>query len=238
MEENTTKNIRSRYFACILYPDNPYHCEYLQFLVDSQKGFYIIHDAGSDMAELPYTGYVPEHLDDCGKTHIHCILEFKNARRESGLIKSNPKVRYYKDETSKRLFTLYDIPYISLPLQEVIQPIVGKYEPIIDIYAYCQYILHKDFKSVALGKKQYSIQDIRMLNADRSLLDKYYEFSELTDKQCVDVIKSIWDCSGGDYNTFTSLLTMYSSDKPLKYAQSHAYFINKFIINERININD
>ena len=82
-------NIRSRYFACILYPDNAYHCEYLQFLRESQKGFYIIHDAGADMYNVPYSGFVPDRYEDSSKAHIHCILEYKNSRRASGIIKSN-----------------------------------------------------------------------------------------------------------------------------------------------------
>ena len=232
------KNIRSRYFACILYPENAYHCEYLQFLRESQKGFYIIHDAGSDMYNVPYSGFVPDRFEDSGKAHIHCIMEFKNARRASGIIKSNPYVRYYKNARTEQLFTVYDILYISLPLEEVVQPIVGQFQPIIDIYAYCQYILHKDFKSVSLGKKQYSVSDIQMLNADRTLLDKYYECSELTDKECLEIIRSIWVSSDGDYNTFLSLLSMYSSDKPLKYVQSHAYFIQKFLLRNEVLTND
>lgn len=224
---------RSRYYACMLYPENPYHCEYLQYLIDTQTGFYIIHDKGSDMANLPYAGFVPEHTEDTGKAHIHCIIMYKNARTESGIIKSNPYVRYYKDEKSKQFFTVYDIPYISLPLQEVIKPVVEHFEPLTDIYAYAQYILHKDFKSVALGKKQYTVQDIHMMNCDRSLLDNIYAEREMTDNDCLDAVRQIWDCSVGDYNTFLNLLQMYSNDKVLKYVQSHAYFINKFILERK-----
>lgn len=224
------KEIRSRYYACMLYPENPYHCEYLQYLVDTQTGFYIIHDKGSDMHNVPYAGYLPEHFEDSGKPHIHCILIYKNARTQNGIIKSNPYVRYYKNEITKQLFTVYDIPYINLPLQEVIKPIVEHFEPLTDLYAYSEYILHKDFKSVALGKKQYSVQDIHMLNCDRSLLDGIYAEREMNDNDCLDAVRQIWNCSAGDSDTFLKLLQMYPNDKVLKYVQSHAYFINKFII--------
>lgn len=237
--KNNGREVRSRYYACMLYPDNAYHCEYLQYLVDTQTGFYIIHEKGSDMYELPYTGFVPEHTEDTGKAHIHCILIYKNARTENGIIKSNPYVRYYKDENTERLYSLYDIPYISLPLQEVIKPVVEHFEPLTDIYAYCQYILHKDFKSVALGKKQYEVSDLRMLNSDRSLLDNFYLERELTDKDCLETVRQLWGCSAGDYDTFLSLCQMYSNDKVLKYVQSHAYFINKFIIERNeVKVND
>lgn len=226
------KTIRSRYFACILYPDNSYHCEYLQYLLYSQTGFYIIHDRGSDLSEIPYKGMVSERHIDHSKPHIHCIMIFKNARTEKGLINSLPKVRYYENVVTKQLYSLYDIPYISLPVQEVVRPLVEKFEPIIDIYAYCQYILHKDYKSIALGKRQYEINDIQMLNSERTLLDKFYTEREITDKDCIEIIQNIRNVADS-YDTFVNLLAMYPDDKVLKYAQSHAYFIDKFIFNRK-----
>ena len=241
-KNNSARNereVRSRYYACMLYPDNAYHCEYLQYLIDTQSGFYIIHDKGSDMYNVPYTGYVPEHTEDDGKAHIHCVLIFKNARTENGIIKSNPYVRYYKNAYSKQLFTLYDIPYMALPLEEVIRPVVEHFEALTDIYAYAEYLLHKDFKSVALGKRKYEISDIHMLNSDRSLLDNIYAIREMTDNECLETVRQLWNCSAGDMNTFLSLVQMYSNDKVLKYVQSHAYFINKYIIERNeVKVND
>lgn len=228
-----TKVLRSRYFACILYPENPYHCELLQFLRETHTGFYIIHYSDSDLCQLPSVGFISEHHEDGCKPHIHCILEFRNARTESGLIKHFPHVRYYKDEYSKQFFTLYDIPYTDLPLQEVVKPVVEHWEALTDVYAYAEYILHKDFKSVVSGKKMYEVSDIQMLNSDRSYLSRFYECMDLTDADCLQLVRDFWRCAEGDYDIFLDLLQMYSSEKPLKYVQSHAYFINKYILENK-----
>lgn len=239
MDKALLGKIRTRYFTCVLYPNNPYHCEILQYWKQYQTGFYIIHEKGSDLVNVPYAGFVPEHVEDSGKNHIHVFLEFKNARTASGLIKSMPVVRYYKNEQTKQFFTVYDIPYISLPVQEDLRHIVEYFEPITDTHAYALYMIHQDFTSVALGKKQYSVQDIKMLNSDRSYLERFYETRQFTDSDCLDIVSNLWECSQGDKKTFLQLLQLQSSEKPLKYVQSHAYFIEKYILNRNeVNIND
>ena len=247
-EENADQKRKSKYIAIVLYPDNPYHMNYLHYLEDTQEGFYIIHDFGDDLAEIPLDGVYLKDSEKIRneKKHIHCILSFKNPRSGSGFLKSLPTMKYYQYEEQSKLFTVYDIPYISIPdkkantcIVEVNKPLLSTCKPVVDIYAYSQYILHRDFKSFALGKKQYNIQDIRMLNCDRTFLDKFYAVDELNDSQILDIVNQIWTSSNCNKKTFIQLLSMYSNQKVLKYVQSHAYFINKFIVeNSEVKIYD
>ena len=144
MAEN--KNIKSRCHAIMLYPDNPYHVQLLDYLKKTYDGFYICHESGSDNYSIPQAGYVGIQHDE--KKHLHVVLQFKNPRTSSGFIKSLPTVRYYKplqvnnyDEKFKQqLFTVYDVSYLDIPLEEIIQPIISHTEIISDIYAYAHYL--------------------------------------------------------------------------------------------------
>lgn len=244
-KEIDENKIRSRYFTYILYPDNPYHTEYLYYLKQFANGFYIIHDEGDELYHTPLSG-VQQILKSCkNKPHIHVFQIFKNARKADGILKSLPTMKYYQvigenqNETNigKSFLTIYDLPYITLPVQEVIKPLVEKVKPIRDPFSYATYLLHRDYNSIATGKKQYSINDINMLKSDRSLLSQFYEDYTLTDAGLVDLVMQIYSCSDGDINLFLQLCCMHSSDV-IKYVQSHAYFINKFIIEGNRQVND
>ena len=104
-----------------------------------------------------------------------------------------------------------------------------KVKPIRDPFSYAAYLLHRDYNSIATGKKQYSINDINMLNRIEVYSIQFYEDYALTDAGLVDLVMQIYACSDGDINLFLQLCCMHSSEV-IKYVQSHAYFINKFII--------
>lgn len=227
-----TKSLKSRLFTFVLYPDNAYHMQYLHYLEANATGFYIIHSSGDDLVNIPYAGFISDIKQATEKKHIHVWLQFKNPRTLNGFLKSLPRVRYYKDEKTKRFFTLYDIPYINLPLQEVIKPIIEHAEIINDTFAMAQYFIHKDFNSVALGKKQYSISDIKLLDCDVSYLNKFYTQNELTDSDIIDILYQILSVSDNK-TMFLQLCAMHSNPSVLKYVQSHAYFINTFIFDTR-----
>lgn len=230
--------LKSRYISIVLYPDNPYHMEYLHFLEDTQTGFYIIHDTGDDLANVPLYGVNIEKKECYAKKHIHCMLCFKNARSGYGYLKSLPIVRYYQYAEQKQLFTVYDVPYTGIPdkandgsIVEINKPLLDKCKPITDIYAHCLYYLHRDYKSYAEGKKLYNVNDIKMLNSDRSFLDRFYHVDDdMSDGQILDLIEQIWTCSNHDLTIFRQLLSMHSNPLLLKYVQSHAYFIKQFLI--------
>lgn len=234
--------IRSKYFTYMLYPDNAYHMEYLSYLEKTADGFYIIHKQGDELVNIPLTGILTERKNSKGKAHIHVFQIFKNARKVSGVLDSFPVMKYYEVlstyEIKQKLFlTVYDLPYITLPVQEVYKPLVEVVKPIIDPYAYATYLLHKDYKSYSAGKRVYDIKDIKMLKSDRTLLNRFFDDYKLTDEQMVDLIMQIYACSDGDKNLFLQLCCMHSSEV-IKYVQSHAYFIKTFIFEKGENVND
>lgn len=238
------KNIKSRCHAIMLYPDNPYHVELLEYLKKTYDGFYICHDSGSDNFSIPRPGYIASQHDE--KKHLHVVIQFKNPRTSSGFIKSLPTVRYYKplqlnnyDEKFKqRLFTVYDLSYLDISLQEIIQPIISHTEVISDIYAYSHYLLHKDFKSVMLGKKEYSFNDVQPLCSSVEHYSDYFMQTDNNDSEMLDQIVQIWSCCDGSLNMFIQLCSMHSN-KLVKYVQSHSYFIDKFIVNNKeVNVYD
>lgn len=212
--------------------------EYLHFLETSSTGFYVIHDAGDELVNIPFVGVTTEQKVSKSKKHIHVLLEFKNPRSLSGFLKSFPVMRYYSDVTQKQFFTVYDIPYLNIPVQEVYKPLIEHAEIVSDVYALAVYFLHQDYKSIACGKKQYSIKDVKNLNCDVSYLSKYFNEYEITDAEILDIIYQIWYVSDSK-QMFLQLISMHNNPKVLKYVQSHAYFIQKFIIEEKeVNIND
>lgn len=243
MGKYENKVIRSRNFGFILYPENPYHMQYLHYLENYATGFYILHDKNADNFYTPFCGFA-EAVQHDEKPHFHCVVQFKNPRTADGVLKSIPTVKYYKpcqlenitNEIKQRFFTVYDVSYLDIPVEEVNKKIVEHIEPISDIYGYAQYMLHKDFKSVMQGKKEYEFTDVNPFSNPIETISDYFVKTDMSDGQIIDIIYQIASCCDGDYNTFVQLCSMYSDQKVIKYVQSHAYFINNFILspNRRI----
>lgn len=233
---NPVKVLKSRYFAFILYPDNPYHMQYLHFLETSHDGFYILHDKNADNFYIPMAGYEGEQHNE--KSHFHVVVRFRNPRSLSGFQKSIPAVKYYQplqldnvdEKTKKRLFNVYDISCIDIPVQEIYKPVVEHIEPVTDIFGYCQYLLHKDFKSVVQGKKEYQFYDVKPLFCDLHAFSDYFDQTKQSENELLDTVLQIASCADGDKNTFVQLIQMHTNPNVLKYVQKHAYFIDKYIL--------
>lgn len=229
---------KSKNIGFVLYPCNTYHMMFLDFLKNNYDGYYIKHDAGADNFHVPLAGMVAEQHDE--KEHLHCVVMLPYARTASGFIKSLPTVRYYKplqlenisDEIKQRLFTVFDISYLDIPVQEIIQPIVGHAELIHDIYAYSMYVLHKDIKSKFLGKKEYSFNDVCPLSCTVERFQDYFTSTEDSDADMLDICVQIWAQCDDNIDMFMQLISMHSN-KLVKYVEKHAYFINTFIINRK-----
>ena len=46
---------KGRNIAIVLYPDNRYHMEYLEYLQEYAKGFFIVHKAEAEEKKIIYT---------------------------------------------------------------------------------------------------------------------------------------------------------------------------------------
>lgn len=230
------ENQKSRNFAIMLYPDNPYHMQYLHYLENTYDGFYILHEKNSDNALLPLPGYEYEHHTE--KAHIHCVIRFKNPRTLKGFKKKIPNVKYYNplpleninDETKSRFYTVYDISYVDIPVQEIYKPVIEHVEVVSDIYAYAQYMLHRDFDSFVRGKKTYELSDVKPLNCETSSISDYFRQTVQTDNEILDIVYQILACADGNINTFIQLCSMHSNPAVLKYVQKHAYFVHRFLL--------
>lgn len=236
------KVIKTRNFGIVLYPDNPYHMQYLDYLENTHDGFYILHEKNADNALLPLAGYEYEHHNE--KAHYHCVVQFKNPRTVSGFLKRMPIVKYYQplalenidDETKSRFYTVYDVSYVDIPVQEVYKPVIEYAEPITDIYGYALYMLHRDFDSFVKGKKTYNLSDVKPLFCDVSRFSEYFKQNETSDAEILDIIYQILACAGGDTNTFIQLCSMHSNPLVLKYVSSHSYFIHRFLLSPNSKI--
>lgn len=229
---------KSKNIGFVLYPCNTYHMMFLDFLKNNYDGYYIKHEARTDNFHVPVAGTVAEQHDE--KEHLHCVVMLPYARTASGFIKSLPSVRYYKplqlenisDEIKQRLFTVFDLSYLDIPVQEIIQPIVGHAELIHDIYAYSMYVLHKDIKSKFFGKKEYSFNDVRPLSCTVERFQDYFTSTEESDADMLDICVQFWAQCDNNIDMFMQLISMHSN-KLVKYVEKHAYFINTFIINRK-----
>lgn len=228
--------LKSRYFAFVLYPDNPYHLDYLHFLECTHEGFYILHEKNADNHLIPMIGYEYEHHEE--KPHFHVVVRFRNPRTLNGFMKSIPNCKYYKalplenidEATKERFFTVYDVSYTNVPVEEIYKPVITHAEIVSDIYGYAQYVIHKDFKSIVQGKKPYSVADVKPLYNSYFSFSDYFEQTDQSDNELLDMVIQVAACASGDMNTFIQLVQMHSNTKLLKYVQSHSYFIDKFVL--------
>lgn len=234
--DSQNSRVRSRFFTFLLYPDNPYHMQYLSYLECTNDGFYILHERGADNYNLPLPAYEYDHHSE--KSHFHVVVKFKNPRYTSGFMKKIPLVKYYKalplenldNETKSRFYTVYDLSYINIPVEEVYKPVVEYVEPVTDIYGYAQYMLHQDFDSFVRGKRQYNLSDVKPLNCDLSSVSDYFKQTDENDNELLDVVLQICACADGDKNLFVQLIQMHHNPNILKYVQNHAYFVDKYIL--------
>lgn len=229
---------KSKNIGFMLYPCNTYHMMFLDFLKNNYDGYFIKHDSGADNFNIPIAGVVAEQHEE--KEHIHCVVMLPYARTANGFIKSMPTVRYYKplqleninNEIKQRLFTVFDLSYLDISMEEIVQPIISHCEIIHDIYAYSMYVLHKDIKSRFLGKKEYSFNDVQPLKCTVERFQDYFSCTDDSDADMLDICIQIWSQCDNNLDLFMQLITMHSN-KLVKYVQSHAYFINTFIINRK-----
>lgn len=229
---------KSKNIGFVLYPCNIYHMMFLDFLKNNYDGYYIKHEARMDNYQIPIAGAVAEQHDE--KEHLHVVVMLPYARTASGFLKSLPNVRYYKplqleninDEIKQQLFTVFDISYLDIPVEEVIQPIVAHCEVIHDLFAYSTYVLHKDIKSKFLGKKEYNFNDVETLHCTTERFQDFFKMTDDSDADMLDICVQMWARCDNNIDMFMQLIAMHSN-KLVKYVAKHAYFINTFIINNR-----
>lgn len=80
------KKVKSRYIACIIYPDNADQMDFMRYLIHHEECVWILHEA--EPQALPLGDTSEEEAHD-HKAHYHLMVHFKNAHYADGFVKSS-----------------------------------------------------------------------------------------------------------------------------------------------------
>ena len=224
---------KTRWIACIFYPDNPYHVMALDYLKELGLTMcYIHHDAvvgtGSD-----------EH--DC-KDHIHVMIYFDTPRTASGFASSfgtcptlfETPQEYEVDEKGKKkkkkrmpVRVLTDSEIVNYDPELVGEyPILSHAETVSHPESYYRYLVHKDFKSRIAHKKEYSWDDIRYCG-DGETVRKLKKTAFSNKGDTLLEVKVYFEKYGSCRSVMGALLNEGRFDL-ISYIETHSYFVRTF----------
>lgn len=228
------KEKRSRWIQYVLYPDNRYHAQYLDWCKTHAIGWYIVHDGEGS---VPECGFVSSQKEET-KKHIHCCQYFENARTATAFIKSLGTVNYWVvEENEDGTPTLLSSIPLGIDEQErtVTKPFLSRAESVHDINAVAHYFIHDNFECHMLGKKEYSREDVKMFNNDRSLYDRYFSDELPTNHATLSLLRELWKLANGNKEKYLDLVLECGDTRALKYMESRAFFINEFVCGGNLN---
>ena len=210
------KSTRTRWFRIVLYPDNIYHQQIMDYLNSNKnpyQGCYILHQPESDEK----------------KEHWHVALYFPNCRTKAGVVKMFGKGEFRKTENG--LTPCLDKTGIDEAEIEI-SDLVGEalVEPVSDIHSTAMYFLHKTFAAIREGKKEYAISDIKAFNNDFELVNSLFELDKTTSagSQLQEIIRYIDEYKIKSMKDL--ILTLYMNEPLLvKYVETHSYLIKNIL---------
>lgn len=219
-----------RWFKMLLYPDNEVHrflMDYLNSPKCTLQGCYILHE--------------PETNEK--KQHWHVICYSANSRSPDGFAHSFGKCECVtlKDGTKRETFDISGYEYTECDSRDILRYVLNadgtinddlsNCSEIKDIIAFATYILHKDFKSMIEGKKEYDIRDIKTLHGDYEFISRLYQVDKTTEtgSEIVRICNYISECQL--YSIKDVMLTLYSNQEYdlIKYCEKHAYLITQLM---------
>lgn len=210
------KSMRTRWYRLVLYPDNIYHQQIMDYL-NSEKNPY----------QGCYIKHQPEH--DEKKEHWHVALYFPNCRTKAGVIKMFGKGEFRKTENGfEPCLDKTGIDETEIEVSDLVGEMLV--EPVSDIHSTAMYFLHKTFAAIRDGKKEYAISDIKAFNNDFELVNSLFELDKTTSAgtQLQEIIRYI-----DEYKIKTIkelVLTLYSNEPQLvKYVETHSYLIKNIL---------
>lgn len=205
---------RSSWIGCMLYPDNFYHVEFLDFL----KSMGITHI---------YIKHQPE--EDEKKEHIHLMMHFDYPYTVSGFVKSVGTgwfIEVGKDEKDKPIYKPIPPQDRSIYPNAVEMNIIGHAENITSPQGNYIYYLHKDFKS--RFKIQYKESDVQKFG-DMGIINKVIRISYVDRDLMYQEIAS-YACQSDNSRDFIRRVMADGRTDIVDYVSSHAYFIKEFFI--------
>lgn len=218
--------VRSRWFMLVLYPDNPVHCEILEHLKcsSSPQGFYIEHEPDEVNAEWA------EHKGE-SKKHWHVMLHYQNARTEKGVRESFGKCLVIDIGDGKKISTYDSTGYDKS--QVSVDWVVGKAlcSAVSDVHSMSMYFLHKNYESIKLGKKEYSMVDIIPFDNDNEIIQLAYEGERVTSTGS-EILHILEIKSELNTNSIAFLCAYLASNHEvdlLRYVEKHSYLVREIL---------
>lgn len=205
---------RSSWIGCVLYPDNSYHIDFLEYL--KQMG--VTH---------LYIKHQPE--EDEKKEHIHLMIHFDYPYTVQGFLKSVGTgffVEIGKDENDKPIYKPIPPQDHSIYSNAVELNIIGHAENITSPQGNYIYYLHRDFKS--RFKIQYKDSDVKKFG-DMSIINKVTRISYVDRDLMYQEIASYAIQSDNSHDFIRRLMADGRTDI-VDYVSGHAYFIKEFFI--------
>jgi len=208
------RSVRSSWIGCVLYPDNFYHMEFLEYL----KTMGITH---------LYIKHQPEQ--DEKKEHIHLMIHFDYPYTVSGFVKSVGTgwfIETGKDENDKPIYKPIPPQDRSTYLDAVEMNIIGHAESITSPQGNYIYYLHRDFKS--RFKIQYQDSDVVKIG-DMSIINKITRISYIN-RECI--YSELASYANQAVNSYDFMKQVMADDRMdiVDYVSTHSYFVKEFFI--------
>lgn len=213
-KEDFKRSSRSSWIGCMLYPDNFYHMEFLEYL----KTMGITH---------LYIKHQPE--EDEKKEHIHLMIHFDYPYTVSGFVKSVGTgwfIETGKDENGKSIYNPISPQDRSIYSNAIELNIIGHAETITSPSGNYIYFLHRDFKS--RFKIQYNESDVVKIG-DMGIINKITRISYVNRELVYQEIAS-YSCQSSNSRDFIRRLMADDRMDIVDYVSTHSYFVKEFFI--------
>ena len=212
-------NKKSRLWTFILYLEDSETTELLNYLmsdnVEGARGIYIFHKGEQFKNEDGSPKTNEDGSPKMAKDHVHCMVEFPNARSAKGVQKA-------------LCFDLRDLPE---ELEET-QDDEGEHKarlvlPVTDRVAMYLYFLHWSYRCSKQGKERYREEDIKFFgnNSIEFLRSCSYDKEKTARGTCGELLKR---AKGADEQTL--LCNCIDDEQLVKFIMKNPYFVSKFIV--------
>lgn len=211
-------NTRYKWFTLILYPDNPYHMEYLEWIQDTDLDFaYILHEG---------------ELNDDGtekKPHYHVLIHFDSQRSPQAVASSLGTMPCVQD--GDNFVPLYgselETMRINAPQKIVEKPLVTvPYTCSFcrDPHDYLHYMIHDTFNS--RRKKKYKFSEI-VFHEKMQLISSYWGVESTDSTDTISLLYTYFQ----EYKTCPAVMSALLQNgefKLVEYCRKNPYFLKTF----------
>lgn len=225
-KKSSASNTRYKWFTLILYPENPYHMEYLEWIHDTDLDFaYILHEV---------------ELNDDGsekKPHYHVLIHFDSQRSPQAVASSLGTMPCIQD--GDKFVPLYgdnlETMRINAPEKIVDKPLVSfPYTCTFcrDPHDYLHYMIHDTFAS--RHKKKYNYSDI-VFHETMEFISSYFGSETSSTSDMISTVALYFK----EYKTCTAVmqkLLEVGDYKTVEYCRKNPYFLKTFFERKGVDV--